>query len=55
MNKEDKMEFLSILDKKGAFLIAKSSEKFVGILEFPNLLYTNIWTLSVPRKNNKRQ
>lgn len=32
MNKEDKMEFLSILDKKGAFLIAKSSEKICGYL-----------------------
>lgn len=37
MNKEDKREFLAILDKKGAFLITKSGEKmcdYLGISKF---------------------
>ena len=37
MTKEDKIRFLSLLDKKGAFLISKSSEKmceYLGISKF---------------------
>ena len=55
MNKEDKMEFLSILDKKGAFLITKSSEKmceYLGISKFT--LYKYLDAIRT-EENNKGQ
>lgn len=50
MNKEEKINFLSIMDKRGAFLISKSSEKMCNILGVSK--FTLYKYLEAARNNN---
>ena len=41
MNREQKMEFLRFLDKKGAFLISKSNERVCEFLQISKFTLYN--------------
>ncbi len=51
MNKENKMQLLEFLDKKGAFLISKSGEKVCEVLGISKYTFYNY--LETIRKNNE--
>ncbi len=50
MNKEERLQLIDFLDKKGAFLITKSSEKICEALSISKYTFYNL--LDTVRKNN---
>lgn len=55
MDKNDKIRFLGLLDKKGAFLISKSSEKLCTVLGVSKFTFYNYLELAREKEEQERK